>query len=91
MSLTIQVDYREREYEFAGLQKFGRAGLIALAAAALCYTDSNPALAFRVSSSFSCSIVGQEFCFVRLHLRIVKIYYSSYVGALKEVELTSFV
>lgn len=50
-----QVDYAERDYEFAGLQRFGRASLVALAAASLCYSVPDPALAFRGGGPY-----GQE-------------------------------
>jgi len=46
--VVSQAPCNDRNWEFAGLQKFGRAGLIALAAAALCYTDSEPAQAYKV-------------------------------------------
>lgn len=46
-----QVEYTERDYEFAGLQRFGRVSLLALAAASLCYSTPGPAFAFRVSES----------------------------------------
>lgn len=46
----MQDEYTERDYEFAGLQRFGRASLVALAAASLCYAAPGPALAFRVSN-----------------------------------------
>lgn len=48
-----QVEYTERDYEFAGLQRFGRASLVALAAASLCYSAPDPALAFRVCAGYA--------------------------------------
>jgi len=45
---STQVEYTERDYEFAGLQRFGRASLVAIAAASLCYAAPDPAHAFRV-------------------------------------------
>ncbi|KAG0562537.1 hypothetical protein M758_9G102300 [Ceratodon purpureus] len=48
-------EYTERDYEFAGLQRFGRASLVALAAASLCYSAPGPALAFRGGGPY-----GQE-------------------------------
>lgn len=44
----FQDEYIERDYEFAGLQRFGRASLVALAAASLCYSAPDPALALQV-------------------------------------------
>lgn len=48
-------EYSERDYEFAGLQRFGRVSLVALAAASLCYSAPGPALAFRGGGPY-----GQE-------------------------------
>uniref|UniRef100_A0A7I4EZW8 Uncharacterized protein n=1 Tax=Physcomitrium patens TaxID=3218 RepID=A0A7I4EZW8_PHYPA len=50
-----EVDHAERDYEFAGLQRFGRASLVAIAAASLCYSSPDPALAFRGGGPY-----GQE-------------------------------
>ncbi|CAK9204126.1 unnamed protein product [Sphagnum troendelagicum] len=51
----------DRNWEFAGLQKFGRAGLIALAAAALCYTDSEPAQAYKGGGPYGSEVTrGQD-------------------------------
>jgi len=50
-----QVEYTERDYEFAGLQRFGRGSLVAIAAASLCYSAPDPAHAFRGGGPY-----GQE-------------------------------
>jgi len=56
-----EVEYT-RDYDISGLHKFGRVGLLAVAAAALCYTtDSNPALAFRGGGPYGSEVTrGQD-------------------------------
>lgn len=61
-------EYIERDYEFAGLQRFGRASLVALAAASLCYSASDPALAlqggdrYRQEVTFGQDLTGRNLC-----------------------------
>jgi hypothetical protein len=59
--VVSQAPCNDRNWEFAGLQKFGRAGLIALAAAALCYTDSEPAQAYKGGGPYGSEVTrGQD-------------------------------